>query len=347
MGITSYIKKVKNDEERKSLLKILKEAMHCALIEKEIPNYYFTSLLYKKGADDYRNYVGHKKIFNITDNFFYPNGRNANLEDKIIFNQHLLSNDINTPIVFANNDRYHVQVQNDGIVVNSKKDLSDLIIRLLNEARSESIFIKPVEGEGGKHSFKFNKSNLSNDAQIIELYDLMNGENFIFQEAIIQHESINQIYPESVNTLRVHTFFDRKTGEVDIASALMRFGYGGHVIDNGSSGGMFIPINIETWSLSKNARSYLKSGGNTFSKHPDTNYKFNDTILPYREETYEIVKEASHLFSNDFIGWDIAITDKGPMIIEGNDGPHMIMAQMACGGLKAHPKYKDIFSEYL
>src|SRR5699024_8427368 len=123
--------------------------------------------------------------------------------------------------------------------------------------------------------------------------------------------------------------------------------YGGNIIDNGSSGGLFVPLNIEKWELIGDGKSYLKSGGKTFKFHPDTHQSFDQFSIPYNKEISELVKTVAKLFSNNFIGWDIALTKEGPMIIEGNDGPHLIMAQMACDGFKNHPKYKEIFADYL
>jgi hypothetical protein len=175
----------------------------------------------------------------------------------------------------------------------------------------------------------------------------MNDVDFIFQETVIQHDEINKIYSKSINTIRVHTLYNKKTNEVEIISALMRFGHGGSVVDNGSSGGFFIPVNIDKWELEGYGRTYLKSGGNTFFVHPDTNQKLDGFRIPFSNEIKELVIKGAKLFPNEFIGWDIAITENGPLAIEGNGSSHLIMLQMACGGIKNHPRFKEIFADYL
>lgn len=70
MDKKSALKLVLKDKDRKSLPILVKELIHCGLIEKEPPFYYFTSLLYKKSAPDYRNFIGHKAVDDISKEYF-------------------------------------------------------------------------------------------------------------------------------------------------------------------------------------------------------------------------------------------------------------------------------------
>ncbi|PPA69510.1 sugar-transfer associated ATP-grasp domain-containing protein [Jeotgalibacillus proteolyticus] len=346
MNMVKYLRTVMKDKERKPIYQILKEAIHCVLIEKELPYYYFTSLLYKKGAADYRNYIGHKKVCNIIIHYFYPNGRNDNLENKLTFSEILLSNDVHTPKIIAHSTGKTIRFNEEEIVLTNDSQLKELLIKLVNASQSRSIFVKPVDGEAGKHTFKFDRGPISL-FKLTELYRLLDKESFIFQETVIQHHKINEIYPNSLNTLRIHTFLDKKTNNVEIVSALMRFGSRGNVMDNASAGGIFIPLRTDNWSLIKKANAFLSSGGKSYTKHPSTNYIFDGTTLPHPEQITHILTQAARLFENEFIGWDLALTETGPIIIEANDNPHLIMAQMACGGFKNHSRYKEIFAKYI
>ncbi len=54
-------------------------------------------------------------------------------------------------------------------------------------------------------------------------------------------------------------------------------------------------------------------------KHPVTGVDIVGFQIPYWEESLELVKEAALLHKeNRSIGWDVAITNKGPDLIEGN-----------------------------
>lgn len=349
MNIASYVKTMLNDPERKSLYEIIKESLHCTLIEKELPYYYFTSLLYKKNADKYVNYIGHKKVYNIINNFFYAktNGRNYNLEDKLLFNEIIVGADIPTTKLFAYNDKYTLSLENESVELRSEGDLYSYLSDFINKSESDSLFIKPVDGVGGKNTFKLDKKSLLQTDVVSKIYASMSEIKYLFQETVKQHQILNAIYSSSINTIRAHSYFNRETNEIIVVSALMRFGSGGGVVDNGSSGGLFVPIDIKEWSLVGKGMSYLNKGGRTYKTHPDTNVLFDGALIPFGDEIDALIKKAAPLFVSDFIGWDIAITPDGPIIIEGNDCPHLIMAQMACGGFKSHPVYSDIFKKYI
>lgn len=223
-----------------------------------------------------------------------------------------------------------------------KKKLEEMIKKSFNN----SIFVKPSDGEGGVHTFKLYAENL-NSEDIGILWNAMQKESFVFQENIIQNEQISKIYDKSINTIRIHTYL-HEDDKVEIVSALMRFGFGGSVVDNGCSGGFFVPVDIEEWKLCGKGRTYLSAGAKTFANHPDTNVKLDGYQLPFADEIVRYVTVGAKLFSdNKLIGWDIALTENGPIVIEANAGPHVSMLQMACGGIKTHPRYKEIFKDYI
>ncbi len=45
------------------------------------------------------------------------------------------------------------------------------------------------------------------------------------------------------------------------------------------------------------------------------------------------------------IGWDVAISENGPLIIEGNDNNSLFMSDIAYGGYLKHPLFKEILEE--
>lgn len=69
--------------------------------------------------------------------------------------------------------------------------------------------------------------------------------------------------------------------------------------------------------------------------HPNTGVVFKDYQLPYWNEVIEVVK-LMHSYLKDIksIGWDVAITPNGPVLIEGNDNWEIGGPQDMEGGLK-------------
>lgn len=348
MDIKTGLEIVKNDTNKKPYLRILKELAHCAFIEKEISFYYFSCLLYKNDAPDYRRFIGNKKSRKIIDEFYFKNRDEGSreLEDKLIFSKILDKNKVSSPQIIANNNGYIIDIGGEKHHINDAKELAGLLKQIISISASKSIFIKRNTGLGGLHAFKFDSRNLDNRALVEDLYKLMGTNDFLFQETVIQHDKINEIYPESLNTVRVHATVD-SDNKVEIISALMRFGSNGSVVDNGSAGGFFVPVDLTNWTLGKTGSVFFKNGANQYIKHPDTGYEFKGFEIPYGCEIEKEINKVAPLFDASFIGWDVAITNEGPLIIEGNENPHVNMAQIACGGFKGHAGFEKVFNGYL
>ena len=340
------LKTVYRDQDRKSIPRIIWEAIHCIFLEWDMPYYYFISLLYKKGAPDYRNFIGHRKNFGIQRNYLRAAGPNFDLFDKTRFGKILSDHNIPSARVLAHNAGHEIIRNGSSGLVANPTELALQMWLLLAETRSQSIFVKPIEGEEGVNSFRFDEPEITAE-NCVDLFRLMETVSFIFQETIKQHPILNSIYPHSINSLRVHSFFDQEKNDYEIVSVMMRIGRKGAVVDNCGVGGLYIAVDLENWTLGKFAQTYLSRGGHRFTAHPDTGHVFAGTKLPFREESLDLVKAAAPLFTSDFIGWDVALTESGPVILEGNENPHLGMAQWGVGGFKNHPRYKEIFKNYI
>lgn len=77
----------------------------------------------------------------------------------------------------------------------------------------------------------------------LDLLEKVREEDFIIQEALCQHEFINQFNPTSVNTIRLSVYKSVVDDVCHVTQAVMRIGRQGSVVDNGCAGGMFVGIN--------------------------------------------------------------------------------------------------------
>lgn len=136
----------------------------------------------------------------------------------------------------------------------------------------------------------------------------------IIEELIIQHEKLAELHKESANTLRVITI--RYNDRVDVIHAYLRVGKGNSVIDNASAGGVFGVVNIETGKI----YAACDRWGNQFDVHPDTGKHLIDFEIPRWEEVKALVKKAAQVLPEvHYVGWDVAVTTTGCVLIEGND----------------------------
>lgn len=75
--------------------------------------------------------------------------------------------------------------------------------------------------------------------------------------------------------------------------------------------------------------------------HPDTGVVFEGILVPYFNEAINLGINAHKCIKEvPAIGWDIAVTEHGAVLIEGNYDWGIDLMQMCHGGLKS--KWKDL-----
>lgn len=176
--------------------------------------------------------------------------------------------------------------------------------------------VKPIDNCGG-HRIKM--VDISGSGGMADVYTLCRENNFILEEVIRQHEQMNKLYPHSVNTLRVVTF------RREIIGCVLRIGAGGSEVDNASSGGMYAEVNIDNGIIMTSARNYL---GQEYFQHPDTKVSIIGFSIPMWEQCKEIIEKAGSLTDGvPLVGWDVAVTPDGPVLVEVNERPDMFLLQ--------------------
>lgn len=184
---------------------------------------------------------------------------------------------------------------------------------------------KPYDGLGGADVKKEYTKDISDKKEYFE-----NAiKNRIFLEELVkQHPEMNKLCSKSVNTMRIMTFNDN--GNPRIIWMGLRVGNGINAIDNFHAQGMVVNIDMNTGKLVGNA--YDKNL-DEYTEHPFTHVKFDGFQIPYFNEAKEMVLKAC-LESDKIlvVGWDVAIAEDGPIIIEGNRRPGLDIVQVLSGG---------------
>jgi hypothetical protein len=108
-------------------------------------------------------------------------------------------------------------------------------------------------------------------------------------------------------------------------------GSGGQQIDNASSGGMYLKVDVETGRLADFA---YNTNRDTFYAHPDSGFVFKGEIVEKWAETKAFALEVTKKFREiKYMGWDIAFSTDGPTVIELNNAPGLNIIQDCYGGL--------------
>lgn len=172
-----------------------------------------------------------------------------------------------------------------------------------------------------------NGTNVSIDFLLSELGNV----RWTIEHKIIQHPEYAKFNPCSVNTLRIYTVRDVSTGEIRFLPSIFRVGAWGNNVDNWARGGLIIRI-YEDGSLGEYG-FFRPKYGTKATIHPDTGIVFKGQKLPFAKESFEFVKKMHrYLYGIHSIGWDIAVTESGPIVVEANDNWEISALQIASKG---------------
>lgn len=181
------------------------------------------------------------------------------------------------------------------------------------------VFCKPLDLAGGKGVYRKTIPFSEREAA----YEFFIKEpKMIVEQVIKQHPAMNGFYKDSVNTIRIFTIL--KDGEFDAFAAFVRFGVRG-VIDNVSSGGIACGVDTKTGKIITPA---LGEDGISYTKHPVTGKRFEGFQIPRWKECLALTERALRKVEGiHYVGWDVALTRRGPVLVEGNNIPDLSIYQ--------------------
>ncbi len=204
--------------------------------------------------------------------------------------------------------RFKKYYRREACLVNSDKDY-DEFDSLLRQHRS--LIVKPIS-DGSGHGIRRVEIQQDN----LDLFKTLRNafpSGFIAEEVICQVPEMAAFHPKSVNTVRITTImFPDGVKEIH---PFVRFGTGDRVVDNGGSCGLICTINLETGKV----YSAIDEADNRYTTHPDTGLQIVGFQIPKWEEAKQLAEELAHVVpDNRYTGWDLALTEKGWVMVEGN-----------------------------
>lgn len=178
-------------------------------------------------------------------------------------------------------------------------------------SKHEQFIFKPIDGNCG-HGVKI-ISLEEDDASSFFDKSIVDGP-FVVEELINQGKEMAALHPQSINSLRVSTFVLK--GNVHINAIALRMVLGDSVVDNAGTGGIYASVDPEFGFVQTDARDYK---GRHFNIHPDTGVQIIGRKLPEWDEALSLIhKIAICQEGSVLIAWDIAYSDKGWLMVEGN-----------------------------
>lgn len=160
------------------------------------------------------------------------------------------------------------------------------------------------------------------------------------EELIVQAEELARIHPASVNTVRFVTYL--KGDKVEHMFSFLRMGAGGGIIDNATAGGISAAIDLKTGIVTTPG---CREDQSRFLKHPDTGVQIIGMQIPRWDELLGLADRLARVVPEQkYVGWDLALTPDGWVMVEGNDSAMMTAIQM-CERKGLRPVFDRLFKQ--
>ena len=205
----------------------------------------------------------------------------------------------------------------------------DSVLEILKLKNVHSCVIKGTETSHGDGVLVVDKIEYMETECVLHLF---NGEKFylrnklkeyeplIFESKIHQTDQFNSFNSSSVNTVRFMTTL-HPLGEAKIIAIWMKFGKPGVCVDNAGAGGNIdAAVDIKTGKIYNVTLFDGWRRTQSITHHPNNKILLEGVLIENWDKiTREILQFQKSVPYLKAIGWDIAITPEGPLVVEFND----------------------------
>lgn len=318
------------DHQRKPLCRILKEVFSSWRYWGMFPFEYFMCKLYKqhpeRSLEEIIDYVPQYYLDHVHSPQKNDRVYKLNLENKIMLDKLLAGRSIPRPRTVITVEGGEILDERGNRI--DAKGLPDVLV-----ACNGALFVKPADGRGGTGIEVFEqtgcgvfKNKLERRFDYDYLADIGKKNDYIIQEGIEQIDELSNVFPYSINTIRIASVVEN--GKVRPIAAILRIGRGANRVDNSAQGGISVEVSIDTWSLM--TRGHSEHPVASYEIHPDTKASFGFQ-LPMKQQVLDLINKAALIIPKcHILGWDIALTPQGPVIIEINPGFGINHVQITC-----------------
>lgn len=181
--------------------------------------------------------------------------------------------------------------------------------------------VKPLGGNCGKG---VELCNVKADSDALDTFEsLRGGVPFVMEELINQAPEMAAFHCQSVNTVRMPTIVSGE--DVFIFGPFFRMGRGDSFVDNAGANGVFANVDSETGIV---CTPGVDEAGNRYLEHPDSKKVIPGFRIPRWEEAVELARSLALKMQEQgarYVGWDLALTNAGWVVVEGNSRAQFVM----------------------
>lgn len=165
---------------------------------------------------------------------------------------------------------------------------------------------------------------------------------YVFQTALRQHPEMEAMTGRAVGSIRIVTV--RDGAGPDVLYALWKIPSPEAMSDNfWQDGSMIAPLDVATGQVGP-ARTGTGLKARDIAAHPVSGRAFEGFAVPHWQAAREAAIRAHALFPEfGVIGWDVAISPEGPVIIECNDNPFHTLYQLSHRRGILNPAFLPVF----
>ena len=212
----------------------------------------------------------------------------------------------------------------------STENANDLVsvLRILKKKGVQSCVIKTTESSHGDNVWVINAIEYKDNDAVMTRFDgetlllssVLGYDALIFEGVVHQTKQFAAFNQSSVNTVRFMTTL-YPDGSAQVIATFIKIGRAGKCVDNAGGGGnVDVCVDTETGEIKYAIQYDGWRNIKEIENHPDSGNQLNGVVI----ENWQAIKEEVKRFQQAFpyckaAGWDIAITDEGPVVIEVND----------------------------
>jgi hypothetical protein len=168
----------------------------------------------------------------------------------------------------------------------------------------------------------------------------------IVQPRVAVHPALRGLALSALPTIRILTMKDEQ-GRPEVVGATLRFASNAEAcVDNMKAGGLMSAVDLGSGRLGVACRGY---GGPDHCRHPVNGEPVEGRLLPDWEAAKLLAMRAHADGFADYalVGWDVAPSPEGPVLIEGNGKPSVLLSQRAAHSGLAQGRYGKLLAHHL
>lgn len=213
-------------------------------------------------------------------------------------------------------------------------------LRFHREPDGAPLLLKPARGEGGRGVRFLDPPTTEASAWLTQTCRSLRGTCLV-QQRIDVHSELRDLGLNALPTARMTTIVD-ECGQPEVVNAVLRMPSDPNAhVDNMKAGGLLSPVDLNAGTLGIACAGY---GGTDHTVHPVTGATIPGRMLPDWDAAKALVIRAHAEAFSDYalIGWDVGFSPDGPILIEGNGKPGVLMPQRAGRAGLGSQRYGDL-----